>query len=97
MHYDYKVTSRLSAAEAGPLTVDLGLDLAGTGIYILRVDVVSDTSGPTVSAAVELAMDQTVEGEMIEDRPPPSGAINTEDADGREENVCRQEVVNLEA
>lgn len=42
---------RLNAAGAGPLTVDLRLDLTGTGVYILHVDVFSDPS-PT-SAVVE--------------------------------------------
>ena len=43
------------------LTVDLRLDFAGHGYYVLRVDVLSDA--PPASSAVEPAVDQEEEGE----------------------------------
>ena len=52
---------RLSATGAGMLTVDLGLDFGGEGLYFVRVDVVSDAL--PASSAVELAVHQAEEGE----------------------------------
>ncbi|KAM5546280.1 hypothetical protein V8D89_000406 [Ganoderma adspersum] len=68
---------RLSAAGAGMLTVDLGLDFGGGGLYILRVDVLSDA--PPASSAVERAVDQEEEGEGTGEGSP-SGAIDNEGA-----------------
>ncbi|KAM5546187.1 hypothetical protein V8D89_000313 [Ganoderma adspersum] len=48
---------RLSAAGAGTLSVDLGLDFAGRGSYVLHVDVLSDAPAPASSLAVELVVD----------------------------------------
>ncbi|KAM5545091.1 hypothetical protein V8D89_001202 [Ganoderma adspersum] len=67
---------RLSAAGAGMLTVDLGLDFGGGGLYILRVDVLSDA--PPASSAVERAVDQEEEGEGTGEGSP-SGAIDNEE------------------
>ncbi|KAM5546153.1 hypothetical protein V8D89_000279 [Ganoderma adspersum] len=69
---------RLSAAGAGTLTVNLGLDFAGRGVYFLRVDVVREA--PPASSAVEPAIDQADEGEKTKEGTS-SGAIGTEDAD----------------
>ena len=66
---------RLSAAGGGTLTVDLGLDFAGHGCYILRVDVLSDA--PPASLFFELSVDQEEEEESTEESSQ-SGAINTE-------------------
>ena len=46
---------KLSAAGAGTLTVDLGLDFVGEGCYLLRVDILSDAS--PASSAVKPAVD----------------------------------------
>ena len=63
------------------LILDLRLDFAGSGYYILRVDILSDVL-PAFSA-VKLAGDQAEERERTEEGSP-SGAIDTEDA-GRED------------
>ena len=68
---------RFSAAGAGMLTVDLGLDFRGQGYYILRVEVLSDA--PPASPVVEQAVDQVEEEERTE-KNSQSGAMNTEDA-----------------
>ncbi|KAM5546206.1 hypothetical protein V8D89_000332 [Ganoderma adspersum] len=66
---------RLSAAGAGTLTIDLGLDFGGHGVYFLRVDVLSDV--PPASSAVEPAVDQEEEGESTEAGSQP-GELNAE-------------------
>ena len=72
---------KLSAEGSGTLILDLRLDFAGSGYYILRVDILSDVL-PAFSA-VKLAGDQAEERERTEEGSP-SGAIDTEDA-GRED------------
>ena len=78
---------RLSTEGAEPLTVDLGLDFVGRGVYALYVDVLSNTQ--TASSAVELAVDQAVEGERAEECSP-SRATNRalEGADREEAGGC---------
>ena len=82
---------RLSAAGARTLTVDLGLDFAGQGYYILHVDVLGDASHE--SSALKPAIDQGEERERTEEGSQ-SGAIHTEEA-GQEdiEEAGRQEMV----
>ena len=57
---------RLRATGAGTVIVDLALDFAGGGSYVLRVDVLSEAS--LASSAVELAMDRTAEVEKLSER-----------------------------
>ncbi|KAM5546178.1 hypothetical protein V8D89_000304 [Ganoderma adspersum] len=70
---------RLRAAGAGTVTVDLALDFAGAGSYVLRVDVLNEAS--PASSVVELAVDETAVVETLgtEERSPP-GEVDAEEA-----------------
>ena len=74
---------RLSAVGVGTVTVDLALDFAGGGSYVLRVDVLNEAS--LASPAVELAVDQRAEVEKLRrEKCSHAGEIDTEDEGGRE-------------
>ncbi|KAI1786351.1 HET-domain-containing protein [Ganoderma leucocontextum] len=89
---------RLSVAGARTLDVDFGLDFAGTGVYILRVNVLTDVhllvpssdlqSALPASSAVAPVTENAREVPVgfTEDNSP-SGVIDTEDEAGREEEA----------
>ena len=99
-------TAQLGAAEAGMLTLDLSLDFAGAGVYLVQVDIQSDAAPaspnvestlPAPGSAVGSTGDQGQEvGPSGDDSS--SSAIDSEDSEaGWEEDSGGREVVPGEA
>ncbi|KAI1786352.1 hypothetical protein LXA43DRAFT_1065138 [Ganoderma leucocontextum] len=83
----------LTATGVGTLDVDLVLEFAGNGFYILRVDVLRDAPPPP--SAVEPVVGKTSEVESTEDNSP-SGVVDTEDEAGWEEEADGRETASVE-
>ena len=80
---------RLSAAAAETLTLYLGLEFVGRGVYSLRVDFLSDTS--SASSAAEMAVDQGGEAREMAEEYSHSEEADIEDAAQEEAGGCEME------